>query len=86
MASLRRRESGLAIREVNGEVLVLDTESDKIHQLNRTASFIWHKCGEVESEADIAALLASEFDVEEHIALKDVAETLIRLRALKLIM
>ena len=72
-------------REVDGEILLLDIESDQIHQLNRTASFIWRKCDELGSVDRIATVLATEFDVEEHAAIKDVSDTVDRLRALKLV-
>ena len=73
------------VRDVDHDVLLLDTESDLIHQLNQTASFIWRKCDEAPSVTEIAELLATEFDVEVHIALRDVVETLSRLKALNLI-
>ena len=85
LTRMQKRGQGLTVREVDGEVVVLDTESDQIHQLNRTASFIWRNCAEVTSANELAILLATEFDVEEHIALKDVIETLSTLRALRLI-
>jgi hypothetical protein len=72
-------------REVDGEVLLLDTESDQIHQLNRTASFIWRKCGELGSIDEIATLLVMEFDVGEDRAVRDVSETISRFRALKIV-
>ena len=65
MSSLCRRVNGLMEREVDGEVLLLDTESNLIHQLNRTASFIWRKCQEGVSAGEIARLVAENFDVEE---------------------
>lgn len=85
MSNLRRRVSGVMVREVDGEVLLLDTESDQIHQLNRTASFIWRSLDDAGSVEEIASGLAKEFDVEEDTALKDVAKTLDRLRALRLV-
>jgi hypothetical protein len=73
------------VREVDGELLLLDTSANRIHQLNRTASFIWQRCEDVASEADLAAELALEFDVEEGQALHDVERTLSTLRALELV-
>jgi PqqD family protein of HPr-rel-A system len=73
------------VREVDDEVLVLDTVSDRIHRLNRTAGVIWQSCDQAASAADIAAALARAFEVEEHVALRDVLTTLEQLRALDLI-
>jgi len=72
-------------REVDQEILLLDTESDQIHQLNQTATFIWRRCDEIASPEHLAILLAQEFNVPEHVALRDVGDTLSRLRALNLI-
>ena len=82
---LRKRLDAVMVREVEPEVLLLDTEADQIHQLNQTASFIWRRCEEVGSAEELAALVAAEFDVGYDLILKDVVETLDRLRALNLI-
>jgi hypothetical protein len=73
------------IRQVVGDILLLDNESGQVHQLNETAGFIWRTCEDVPSVDGIAELLAKEFDVRHDIALKDVAETLSKLRALNLV-
>jgi hypothetical protein len=65
MTKLRRRLKAVMAREVDDGVLLLDTESDRIHQLNQTASFIWSRCDEVASAEEIAVLLAKEFGIDE---------------------
>jgi hypothetical protein len=82
---LRKRLDSVMVREVDPEVLLLDTEADQIHQLNQTASFIWRRCEEVGSAEELAALVAAQFDVGQDLILKDVIETLDKLRALNLI-
>ena len=82
---LRKRLGTVMVREVDPEVLLLDTEADQIHQLNQTASFIWRKCEEVGSAEELAALVAAEFDVGQDLILKDVVETLDKLRVLNLL-
>ena len=64
--------------------MLLDAESDQIHQLNSTARFIWQRCDGKQSAEEIADLLASEFAVELRVALKDVIETLGKLQTLNL--
>lgn len=81
-----RQVGAIMVREVGDEVLLLDTESNQIHQLNRTASFIWRRLGSAHSPQAIAVGLAAEFDIEEGPALNDVMITLDRLRALNLIL
>jgi hypothetical protein len=80
-----RKKVGLLVREVNGEILVLDTEADRIHQLNESASLIWrlHEAG-VDAKA-IASSLAIEFDLDKHRAHTDVKAALEQFRALKII-
>jgi Coenzyme PQQ synthesis protein D (PqqD) len=82
---LRKRLSGVMVCEVDGEVLLLDTESDLIHQLNGTASFIWRKCDEADSVEQIALQLAMEFDVADDTAKEDVARVLSQLRAVNVL-
>lgn len=85
MSILRTRADAVMVREIENEFLLLDTESNRIHQLNRTASFIWRRCEGAASPATIAAELAMEFDVDEERALNDVHRTLNTLRSLALI-
>ena len=80
-----RREEYLAVREVDGEILVLDTLSNQIHQLNRTASFIWRMCEARAAPAAIVAAFAAEYAVDADTAQEDVMETLCRLRSLNLL-
>lgn len=77
--------SGILVREVDGEILMLDTESNQIHQLNSTASLIWRNFKEGASASEIARRFAEQFDVDENIALADVEDILGKLRALKVI-
>ncbi len=85
MNPMQKRDRDVMVREVDSEVLLLDTEFNLIHKLNQTASFIWQALDRARSTAEIARLLAMEYEVEEHIAVRDVVETLAKLRELKLV-
>jgi hypothetical protein len=85
MTKLRRRLQAVMTREVDDGVLLLDTESQQIHQLNQTASFIWSRCDEAASAEEIAALVAKEFSIDEAAARIDVLAILSQLRALNLV-
>src|SRR5258708_112213 len=85
MNELRKRERAVMVRELDREVLLLDTESNLIHKLNQTASFIWRMLDHVRSTEEIARMLAKEFEVEEHVAVDDVTSMLEKLRELKLL-
>ena len=82
--SARRRED-LSLCRVQQELLLLDLEFKKIHQLNETASFVWDMWGEVPDEAEVAKLFAQKFDVGEDTALRDVSTVVAKLRELNLL-
>ena len=80
-----KRRDDLILRRVQQELLLLDTEFKKIHQLNETASFIWDNWEQVPDVVEIAKLLAQKFDVDEDVALSDVSAMVGRLRELNLL-
>ena len=82
---LRRRLNDVMVRQVGQELLLLDTASNQIHQLNQTASFIWNKCDDARSSDDIARLLATEYEISYRLAIRDVVQTLEKLREVNLI-
>lgn len=82
---LRRRLKALMVRHLDQELLLLDTLSNKIHQLNQTARFIWQNCDAGHSSEDMAKLLAAEYDVGYDTALRDVVQTVEKLRELDII-
>jgi hypothetical protein len=83
---LRKRTTGLMVREVQDEILLLDTVADRVHKLNPTATVIWRECCVAASPAEIALKLASLYEVDQHSALKDVNDTLEQFRTLGLIL
>lgn len=56
-----KRRADLTIREVDGEVIVLNHRLGEIHQLNATASFVWNLCDGQKSVEDIISLVAREY-------------------------
>lgn len=80
-----QRNDSVSVREVDGELLLLDTQALRIHQLNRTASVIWRMHEEGAAPQAIASALAVQFDVDEATALGDVSLTLTSLRSLSLL-
>jgi hypothetical protein len=80
-----QRKRTLLVREVDGEVLILDTAADRIHQLNASASVVWRLYESGGNVADIASALAIEFDVDKLRAEADVKVALEQFRAVGLI-
>jgi Coenzyme PQQ synthesis protein D (PqqD) len=66
-------------------MVVLDREGELVHQLNRTASFIWDRCDGRRSIRQIGADLAAAFDVDLGTATEDVAATVSQLESLGLV-
>lgn len=70
------RRSDVVVREIEGETLILDGKSGKVHQLNPTAGFIWACCDGESSVVDITNRLAVAFDVTVSSVAPDVANTI----------
>jgi hypothetical protein len=85
MASICNRMGSVVVREIDGEVLLLDLDSSQIHQLNETASFVWRSCREAVSVQEIADQFGERFGVDWKTASKDVEDVLERLQSLNLI-
>jgi hypothetical protein len=73
-------------RVVEGEMVIMDKESEQIHQLNQTASFIWQRCDGEHDRQQIAEELAEAFDVDAETAQQDVADTLEKLEEIGLLL
>ena len=85
MANFKRRADAVIAREVNDGVVLLDAEANRIHQLNRTAMFIWEHCDGHTAHNEIAVGLARTYRADEKVVMDDVMETLQELKALNLI-
>ena len=77
--------AGMVVREVDRELLILDVASNRIHQLNETASIVWRMCREGAAPQVIASVLAADFAVDESQALADVHTMLDSLESLNLL-
>jgi hypothetical protein len=68
-----KHRSDIHSREIDKDTIVLDRAGGQIHQLNKTASFIWKRLDSRISEQKISAQYASEFKVDLKTAKEDVA-------------
>ncbi len=80
-----RARPDLTARAVDGEAVVLDRAGGKVHQFNRTATFIWSRLDGRSSPQELAAALADAFEVEAETAGRDVEALLAQLGALGLL-
>jgi hypothetical protein len=80
-----QRRPDLMTRLIEGEVVILDREGGKVHQLNPVASCIWNSCDGSSSVDSIAERLVASFDVAPEKALRDVEALLQELQGLGLL-
>lgn len=80
-----RLRPDVQIEAVDGEMVALDVEAERIHQLNLTASFILGLCDGKRSVGTILELLLAEFDVPEELAARDLGTILTRMKSLGLL-
>jgi hypothetical protein len=77
--------ANLATRVIEGEVVILDKQTGRIHQLNPTASFVWTRLGSGTPIAAIVSEMVRHFEVEVEVARADVAEVAAELVRLELV-
>jgi hypothetical protein len=65
-------KEGLTYRDLDGELIVLDSTTGYIHQLNYTATLIWGLLSEGVSIEAIEARVSGEFDLDPETARGDV--------------
>jgi hypothetical protein len=80
-----KRRVDVNVRLIDDEVVVLDRQSDLIHQLNHTASYIWDRCDGQSTVTEIADQFAAAFHVDAHTAIHDVGTTISQLHSLGLL-
>lgn len=56
---------------VQDEMLLMCSETGAFRSLNETGAFLWQRLDQPRAAADLAAILAAEFDVSEDEALGD---------------
>lgn len=69
----KQRES-LTVQAVDDEILILDLESNQIHQLNSSASFIWELCEGGITADQLAEKYAAHYEIGSDAAMTDVKQ------------
>jgi hypothetical protein len=70
---LPRRSDHVSEQLVDGEVVLYDSAEERIHALNATAAFVWHRCDGTRGEAEIVAELAGLYPEHALAIASDVA-------------
>lgn len=79
------KRQGLQVREIDGEVVILDPRTDQMHNLNPTAAFIFEAVDGARTAAAIALEVARCYEIDVALAEKDTLALLEQLRGLQLI-
>jgi len=69
-----RKRDGLHVRDIDGETVVLDPETERMHTLNATAAFVFGAIDGNRSVKEISEDLAKHFEVEAEVAARDARE------------
>ncbi|KAF0191063.1 MAG: hypothetical protein FD165_2138 [Gammaproteobacteria bacterium] len=79
------QKQNVTSRIVDDETILVGTDGMQVHQLNRTASFVWGKCDGVYSVDDIVEFVIHEFEVEPEVARNEVVSLIAQLQELDLL-
>ena len=80
-----KRRSDVTRHTVDGEAVILDRQSQQIHQLNQSGSFIWDQCDGQTPISEIIRCVTDQFDVEHDVAAADVNRAVEELRKIGLL-
>ena len=80
-----RRRDGLHVREIDGETVILDPGSERMHTLNLTAAFVFQAIDGKRTIEQVSAQVADHFDVDPAVAQHDTLEVVRQFRELGLL-
>ena len=82
---LWQKNPALAWREIDEATVIISPNDSVMHELNDTGSFVWKNIDGHKSTADLAVLLAENYDVTPDIALTDTQSLLQEMCSRKLL-
>ncbi len=80
-----RKRQGLEVRRIDEETVILDTQSERMHNLNSTAAFIFNSVDGSRTLEQIWKDLADGFEISLEVAEQDTRNLVAQLRELKLL-
>ena len=81
-----QKNPALAWREIDDETVIISPNDSVMHELNDTGSFLWKNIDGKKSAADLARLLADNYEVTPEIALADTQALLDEMSSRNLVM
>ncbi len=82
---LWQKNPALAWREIEDETVIISPQDSVMHELNNTGSFLWKNIDGEKSAAELAELLAANYEVTPDIALSDTQALLEEMSSRKLV-
>lgn len=76
---------GIKLQDVDGQVILLDKENQRVHQLDHIGTRILNCCDGTRTVEDIVTRLTPKFDVSRTILAADIATLLKKMRELGLL-
>jgi coenzyme PQQ synthesis protein D (PqqD) len=80
-----QKNPALAWREIDDETVIISPNDSVMHELNDTGSFLWKNIDGKKSAAELAELLAENYEVTSDIALSDTQALLEEMSSRKLV-
>ena len=80
-----QKNPALAWREIDEETVIISPNESIMHELNETGSFLWRNIDGKRSVAELAELLAENYEVTAEVALTDTEALLEEMSARKLV-
>jgi hypothetical protein len=82
---LWQKNPALAWREIDEATIIISPNDSVMHELNDTGSFLWRKIDGHRCAADLAAMLAENYEVTPDVALSDTQSLLEEMSSRKLL-
>ena len=82
---LWQKNPALAWREIDEATVIISPNDSVMHELNDTGSFLWKNIDGYRTAADLAALLAENYEVTPDVALTDTQSLLEEMSSRKLL-
>jgi len=80
-----QKNPALAWREIDDETVIISPQDSVMHELNDTGSFLWKNIDGKKSAAQLAELLAADYEVTPDAALSDTQALLEEMSSRKLV-
>jgi len=80
-----RPAPGVLAKRVDDEIVLVNMETNRIYELNRTAASLWDLLGGGATSAELSERMAAEFDIEQEQLSSEIDEVLRQLAMERLI-